>query len=307
MSLKSIKGKIISVKKTHQVTKAMEAVSAVKMRKAQATALMGRPYALAAASILKRIMKSTAQDAHPLMRENGSARALVILITSDKGLAGALSAMVIKETFRMVENEALDRGTLSFITLGKKGFEYVSKRGFEIRENLVIKGEEISLEEINRIIALVVDQYRKGTFGSVYLAYTHFRSTMTQEPLVRKIVPVRVDDINKAIQAMVPERGKFSSIKEEGEQTAEREYIFEPNMPAVLDQLMPFLLSVQVYHAIMESFASEHSARMVAMKNASNKAEEVTDDLTRVFNRERQAAITREVSEIVGGVEAMRE
>lgn len=284
----------------------MEAVSAVKMRKAQGVALMGRPYALHAAAILQHIMKSTIHDTHPLMRGNDSRRALVILITSDKGLAGALSSMVIKETFRMADREALDPKTLSFVTIGRKGFEHVSKRGFEVKENIVLKEEEITPKTIEGIIAMVVGEYQRGFFGSVYLAYTHFRSTMLQEPVVRKIIPLNVGDINKIIESIVPERGKFSERKETQKQDIAHEYIFEPSSAAILDELIPFLLSIEVYHAIMEAFASEHSARMVAMKNASNKAEEVTDDLTRIFNRERQAAITREVSEIVGGVEAMR-
>ncbi|OHA85727.1 MAG: ATP synthase F1 subunit gamma [Candidatus Yonathbacteria bacterium RIFOXYD1_FULL_52_36] len=308
MSLKSIKTKIISVQKTHQVTRAMEAVSAVKMRKAQVAALAGRPYALHALSILRRVMESKVPLAHPFMRKSDVRGVVMIVITSDKGLAGALNSAVIKAAVREMSARGLTREDVRFITIGKKGYEYFSKRGFTVEHALTLREDRISHETLrettNEIMRLAHDE----TMGAVLAVYTHFRSTMIQEAVVRKIVPLDPLALAETVRGILPEQGKYAELAgmSEAEETRAVEYTFEPSAQSVLDELVPFLLSVELLHAVLESQASEHSARMVAMKNASSKADEVAEDLTRAFNKARQGAITSEVSEIVGGVEAMK-
>ena len=308
MSLKSIKSKIISVKKTHQVTKAMEAVSAVKMRKAQVAALGGRPYALHALSILRRVFASNAPIAHPLMRPRSGNGAVIVVVTSDKGLAGALNSSVLKATTRNIEAQGLAREDVRFITIGKKGYEFFSKRGYTIEHNVPLREDELSANALHEVVEHIIRLTDDQTIGKVFVVYTHFRSTMVQEAVVRQMVPIDPRALEETVNAILPERGKFSGLAAfdaDGNGTVS-EYLFEPSAQSVLEELVPFLLSVELTHAVLEAQASEHSARRVAMKNASDKADEVAEDLTREFNKARQAAITREVSEIVGGVEAMK-
>lgn len=311
MSLKAIKTKIRSVEKTHQVTKAMEAVSAVKMRKSQARALLGRPYAVHALSILKRVTASNAGAMHPMLRgrKEGSVgtRTLFVVVTSDKGLAGALSSGLIKEVMRAMREQKLTSEDVGFVTIGKKGFEYFSKRGFKIEHNILLREEAISIDALRELADRLTHFYTSESYDRVFVAYTHFGSTMSQKPVMRQIVPVVPAELEAIVHDIIPTRGKFAELgSQNGVSSNGTEYLFEPSAQTILDELVPFLLTVELYHAVLEAEASEHSARMVAMKNASDKAEEVAEMLTIEFNKARQTAITREVSEIVGGVEAMK-
>lgn len=307
MSLKSIKTKIVSVQKTHQVTRAMEAVSAVKMRKAQVAALAGRPYALHALSILRRVMESNVPLAHPLMRSRDGRAVVLVVVTSDKGLAGALNSAVIKAAVREIERRELVRDDVRVVTIGKKGYEYFSKRGYAIEHALTIREDAISHDTLREMTKEVMRLAGDDTIGAVLAVYTHFRSTMVQEPVVRQIVPLDPEALAETVHGILPEHGKYAELAHEAKESpASVEYIFEPSAQSVLEELVPFLVSVELLHAVLEAQASEHSARMVAMKNASSKADEVAEDLTRAFNKARQGAITSEVSEIVGGVEAMK-
>lgn len=311
MSLKTIKTKIRSVEKTHQVTKAMEAVSAVKMRKSQARALLGRPYAVHALSILKRVTASSAGAMHPILRGRkdtsiSKMRTLFVVITSDKGLAGSLNSALLKEVARTMREQGLSREDVGFVTIGKKAFEYFSKRGFTIEHNILLREEAISIDALRELADRIAQFYASGTYDRALVAYTQFRSTMSQSPALRQIVPVSTEEIEAIVRDIIPERGRYAELEANGGATQNVEYLFEPSAQTILDELVPFLLTVELYHAALEAEASEHSARMVAMKNASDKAEEVAEMLTIDFNKARQTAITREVSEIVGGVEAMR-
>lgn len=308
MSLKSIKTKIVSVQKTHQVTRAMEAVSAVKMRKAQVAALAGRPYAIHALSILRRVLASTMSAAHPLMRPRDARGMVMILVTSDKGLAGALNSSVIKTAVREIERRGLAKEDVRFITIGKKGYEYFSKRGFTVEHAMTVHEDTISHEALRETVEEILRLAHDETIGGVLAVYTHFRSTMVQEAVVRQIIPLDPGALAETVRGIVPEQGKYAELADVNANGngAGVEYVFEPSAQHVLDELVPFIVSVEVIHAVLEAQASEHSARMVAMKNASSKADEVAEDLTRAFNKARQGAITSEVSEIVGGVEAMK-
>lgn len=300
-NLKSIKTKILSYKKTGTVTHAMEAVSAVKMRKGQERALSGRAYAAAALSVLERLSATADVARHPLMREREGKTALIV-VTSDKGLAGALNSGVI----RKLESELRERGLGTQETLvyafGRKGGEYFTSRGYSVESVRTNVSDGISEDEMRDMTAAIIG---REDIGAVLVAYQNFISTFEQHPTVRQIVPIRPDTMQEIVKGIRPAKGKYAPQQTE-DVTHPAVYTIEPDADAVLSVLLPKLLNIAVFHALLESKASEHSARMVAMKNATDKARDMAKGLTRTYNKVRQASITREVSEITSGIEAMK-
>lgn len=310
-NLRAIKDKIRSVGKTHQVTKAMEAVSGVKMRKAQIAALTARPYALAAFRILARVSSSIDLSRHPFMcartPEAGKARVLAVVITSDKGLAGGLNSSLLKRAVSALDERGVSRENTGILAIGRKGEDYFARRGYILEEKIPTIGDESLTTDFGGIVELVSNLFARNEYDECILVYTNFRSTFEQEPVVRTLLPLSVEGIEEMIKGITPEKGKFTESKETTEKlTHSADYLFEPSPEAVLETLLPRLISVELHHAFLEAKASEHSARMVAMRNASDKANEVEFFLTREYNKARQSAITREMSEIIGGIEAMK-
>ncbi len=306
-TLRAIKDKIRSVGKTHQVTKAMEAVSGVKMRKSQIAALTARPYALASLRILGRVSSSTDVSKHPLVLRRSVSKVLVVVITSDKGLAGSLNSGITKRAVAALAERGVSRESTGIIAIGRKGEEFFSRRGYILEERIATMKDESSLVDFGQVVALITDLFTRGEYDECLLVYTNFRSTFEQEPVVRTLLPLSLDGVKEMIKGITPERGKFAETKETTEKlTHSADYLFEPSPEAVFDSLLPRLIAIELYHAFVESKASEHSARMVAMRNASDKAEEVSFLLTREYNKARQSAITREMSEIIGGMESMK-
>lgn len=304
MSLRDIKTKIRSVDRTRKVTKAMETVSAVKMRKAQGRALSGRPYARAALSILERLSTSLTTLGHPLTEKRAVRRVALVVVTSDKGLCGILNAAVLKEAARIIAlNPDLSVGDYDVYAFGRKAAEYFSRRGYTLKAKFENISDDVSLADLEAVTQEVVDAFTRKAVDHVYVVFTNFKSTFEQEALSHTLLPLSLEDFKVLVAGIVPQRGVFSH-------TAEAEkaipfYTIEPTPEVILETLLPRLAAVFVYHMLLESKASEHSARMVAMKNASDKSRDLSKALTRVFNKTRQAVITREVSEIVGGIEAM--
>lgn len=327
--LKQIKSKIRSIEKTETVTKAMEAVSAAKMRKAQLMALNGRAYAKAAVSILARVSGSDVLRNHPLLRGSSSfktsssqtteagavtpsgtvhlvtegvaAPALYIVITSDKGLAGGLNSAVLRAVSNDIRASGLSTEDVSIVAVGKKANDFFSARGFTVvlyRPNT----QELDVELMSEIIARAADEFSRGAVNVVKIAYQNFISTFEQRPTVRVVFPLMLSELQAVVSDITPKRGAFA---ESETRLQSGTYTIEPSEAEVFDAVLPRLASIFVYHALLESQASEHSARMVAMKSASDKARELEHSLTLQFNKARQAAITREVSEITGGMEAM--
>jgi F-type H+-transporting ATPase subunit gamma len=297
--LKAIKVKIRSIEKTGTVTKAMEAVSAAKMRKSQTTALRGRAYARAAVSILSRLSGARELALHPLTRHNESARTLYIVITADRGLAGAINSAVLRAVWAEIKDNAQ---SASIIAVGRKANDFFAKRGVAV-EVFHHNTEEISSQRIDELVAEAARKFGAGEVGTVKIAYQNFVSTFEQRPTLRTIFPLSLGELSAVVGDIIPARGVFSDTTAP-EQPAT--YTVEPGEAQVLDVILPRLAGIFVYHALLESQASEHSARMVAMKSASDKAVELTRELTIDYNKARQAAITREVSEITGGMEAMQ-
>lgn len=309
-SLRAIKTKIRSVGKTHQVTKAMEAVSGVKMRKAQLSALSARPYAMAALRILERVSSSVDMARHPLIAKRNVQRVFLVIITSDRGLAGGLNSTVIKHTVNKLSERGIKREDIGILAIGRKGEEYFTRRGYLLEKHIPSLKDESTMGSFSDIVSLVTDLFTRESYDECALAYTNFHSTFEQEAVVRTLLPLSVEGLQEMIVGITPKRGKFAETKEETEKPP-RAYtladtIMEPSPEEVFETLLPRLLSIELHHAFLEAKASEHSARMVAMRNASDKARDVGFFLTRDYNKARQAAITREMSEIIGGIEAMK-
>ncbi len=300
MALKDIKAKIKSTERTHKVTRAMEAVSAVKMRKTQSVALSGRPYAHAALSILTRLAGTEDVKRHPLARHRTGTKLALVLITSDKGLAGSLNSGVLKCAVEAIEKR--DATDVTIYAYGKKGEEYFNRRGYRIAQSFENRGDDVPLSTMEELSRTVSDSFMRGEYDKVIAVYSNFKSTFEQVPTMRRLLPLSLPAIRDIVEGIVPIKGKWShevSLK------APTAYEVEPSERGVLDALIPRLVAVSLYHMLLEAKASEHSARMIAMKNASDKSEDVAHDLTRTYNKIRQAAITREVSEIVSGREAL--
>jgi F-type H+-transporting ATPase subunit gamma len=302
VSLKAIKGKIQSVTKTRKVTKAMEAVSAVKMRKSQERALSGRPYARTAIEILKRVAGSREAVQHVLAEERTtSGKVLLVVVSSDKGLCGALNANVFKAAHALIEEHGWQSEDLLVYAIGKKAQEHFSARGFTLYAHHPSPEESAALEDVEEITEEIIGGFLRQQYDRVHMVYTNFRSTFEQEPVTRRILPISFAALQETVNGIVPDKGKFADQVEAPAHVST--YTIEPSPESVLSTLIPRLVAVELYHGLIEGSASEHSARMVAMKNASDKAGEVSRELNLTYNKARQADITQEVSEIVGGMQ----
>ncbi len=302
-NLKAIKSKIISYKKTGTVTHAMEAVSAVKMRKAQERALSGRSYAAAALTVLERISSTADMSRHALMSARAGKTAFIV-VTSDKGLAGSLNSAVIRKVENEIAARGLSKEDIVMACIGRRGGDHFHNRGYDVRLRELNKRDDVTESEMRSVTDLILSWHQSSEIGTAIIAYQNFVSTFEQEPIVRQIVPISAELMRETVKGIRPARGKYAPSGEVS--AAPASYEIEPDADAVLAVLLPKLLNIAVYHGLLESKASEHSARMVSMKSATDKAKEMAHNLTRLFNKVRQAAITREVSEITSGMEAMR-
>lgn len=299
MALKQVKNKIIATKKTGQVTKAMEAVSAVKMRKSQERAFVGRPYVRSALNILSRL--STSQDglSHPFAEVRPAGKHLLVMVTSDKGLAGSVNSAVQKRV-----DEIITTGDdVEILAIGRKAVEYAAREKVTLVGDYINVADSVSLAEVTSIADKVLSLYESLEYQKVSIIYQSFLSTFEQVPTLRTVLPLNPDEIKLMMEGIKPKTGKWSErTPQEGQTT---DYLVEPSSEEVLNTLIPQLVAIIIYHALLESKASEHSARMVAMKNATDKSKELIKSLTIKYNKARQASITAEVSEITAGVEAM--
>jgi F-type H+-transporting ATPase subunit gamma len=300
MALKDIKAKIQATQRMNTVTRAMEAVSAAKMRKTQQSAFAGRAYARAALAILARLSGSAEVKAHALTKAREVKKTALVVITSDRGLAGALNSGVIRAAARVIEHHTLE--SVVIYAYGKKGEEYFRRREYTIAEAFENKSDAIALPDMQELSRKLSEGFLAGEFDEVVAVYSNFRSTFEQVPTVRNLLPLSLESVSAIVQDIRPAKGKWSN---EPILTSPVAYTIEPDANEVLGLLIPRLVAVSLYFMLLEAKASEHSARMVAMKNASDKSKERVRDFTRLYNKLRQAAITREVSEIVGGREAL--
>jgi F-type H+-transporting ATPase subunit gamma len=300
MALKQIKNKIVATLKTGKVTKAMEAVSAVKMRKSQQKAFVGRPYVHSAMRILARLSESSEGLSHPFAQKQDGGKVLAVLVTSDKGLAGSVNSAVIKKAEELFRLHA----DVDTICLGRKATEFALRQKKEVLASYTNISDEVSIADVYAMASQIMEKFATGSYSHVYVLYQNFISTFEQEPTQRQILPLDPAEISFIMNGIKPKHGKFSD--DEAKPDSQIQYTIEPSPEEVLNTLIPQLVQIMLYHALIESKACEHSARMVAMKNATDKSKEVAKSLTLKFNKARQTAITAEVSEITGGMEAMK-
>jgi F-type H+-transporting ATPase subunit gamma len=288
-SLKDIKKRIGTVKNTQQITKAMKMVSAAKLRRAQEAVVAARPYADKMADVLSSLALREDADSHELLAERGKGKALVVLITGDRGLCGGFNTNISKVAERFIREKSEDFESYELFIVGRKGNDYLKRRtGMEIskvHENL-IGTTQVSYPTGALLGQEIIELYKSGEYDSVFLIYNAFQSAMTQIQTVTQLLPI------------VP--------KEVAEDAHVTEYIYEPNATEVLEEILPKHIEVQLFRALLESVASEHGARMTAMDSASKNASEMIGKLTLMYNRARQAAITTELSEIVAGAESIK-
>jgi len=280
-SLRTVRRRIRSVRNISQVTKAMEMVSASKMRRAQMRVLASRPYS----EQLQRLISDLAArsgpeaDAHPLLQQRESRnRVGIIMMTSDRGLCGGLNSNVI----RRASGEILESGGTSvvdLITVGRRGQDYMARRGMRIDSTFTYLGDQPGIAKIHPIAHVVIDKFAKGDIDAAFLVYPKFVNTLTQRVVADQLLPI------------VPAKNGKTQL----------EFIFEPSAPEILAELLPRYVEVRIFQALLDTIASEHSARMIAMGNATDNAKDLISTLTLVYNKARQAAITREIAEISAG------
>ena len=321
-SPQNIKKRLKSVNNIGQITKAMELVSATKMRKSQQIALDSRPYAFAALDFLATVSSLENQKLPALFEVRKTIKkVLFVVVTSDKGLAGAFNSSVFKkfEQHLKIEKEEWKKEEHLYAAVGEKSYAYLSKKNYKILKKFNNVGDYTSTEQVKPLSDFLVNGYLNKDFDRVVVISTHFKSALKQEPHVRRILPIDFDHVADTIKQIIPERGKFADlIKEHGMSFAGIEsrknptsprlrgaqYLIEPNAEKVLAKLAEHLFFMQVYHLILEANASEHSARRMAMKTASDNASDLGEKLNLQYNKSRQSRITTEISEIVAGAEA---
>ena len=291
--MKEIRGKIKSVQNTRKITKAMEMVAASKMRRAQERMRAARPYADKVRDIAAHMSRSNPEYRHPFMVSNEGAKAAgIILVTTDKGLCGGMNTNVLRASLQKFKELEGQGKTIEATAIGTKGLGFLNRLRAKVVSNVVHLGDTPHLEKLIGAVKVQLDLYSEGKVSAVYLAYTRFVNTMKQEPVIEQLLPLSAD--------------QFERKDEDGTTPSTQwDYIYEPDAQAVVDELLVRYVEALVYQAVAENMASEQSARMVAMKAASDNAKTVINELQLVYNKSRQAAITKELSEIVGGAAAV--
>ena len=284
-NLKSIKKRIVSVKNTRQITKAMKMVSAAKLRRAQENVVAARPYAGKLAEVLERLAQTQESDASPLMVKRDTGRALLVVVTSDRGLCGGFNANLSKAAERFIKERSGEFQELTLMTIGRKGYEFLRNR-HTVRKHHGNIFSTLSYQTAALIASEIIEGYLAEEYDEVYVIYNAFKSVMTQDITLEQLLPV------------APKAGDTDEVG--------TEYIYEPSKAALLDELLPKHIEVQVFKSLLESLASEHGARMTAMDSASKNATEMIGKLTLIYNRARQAAITTELMEIISGSESIK-
>jgi F-type H+-transporting ATPase subunit gamma len=283
---KEIRVKIKSVQNTRKITKAMEMVAASKMRKAQERMRMARPYGEKMRNVAAHISHANPEYRHPFLVSRDSVKRVgVIVITTDKGLCGALNTNLLRMVLNQYKSWQAEGEEVDACCIGNKGFGFMQRLGANIVSHAVQLGDRPQMEKLIGTLKVMLDGYTRDRFDRLMIAYTRFVNTMKQEPVIEQLLPL--------------------SGERMGAPETVWDYLYEPEAKAVLDQVMTRYIEAIIFQAVAENMASEQSARMVAMKAASDNARDLIDDLTLIYNKNRQAGITKELSEIVGGAAAV--
>ena len=288
---KEIRGKIKSVENTKKITKAMEMVAASKMRKAQDRMRHARPYSDKIRNITANLSQANPEYRSPYMRADGNAKKVgFIVVTTDKGLCGGLNTNVLRAvTNKMRELQGQGVG-VETVAIGNKGFGFLNRIGAKVVSHAVQLGDAPQLDKLIGPVKVMLDAFVEGRLDAVYLCYTQFINTMKQEPQVQQLLPLSADHLTQTAE----EKAQYGW-----------DYLYEPDAPTVIDELLTRYIEALVYQAVADNMASEQSARMVAMKAATDNAGNLIAELKLVYNKTRQAAITKDLSEIVGGAAAV--
>ena len=290
-SLKAIRKRIGSVKNTQKITRAMKLVAAARLRKAQEEILQLRPYALKTLDVLSAVAARATDDpeeTHRLLDVRSVDHVMLVVLTSDRGLAGAFNNKICTAAFQKWKALEADGKKVSFTVIGRKGREYLRRRGANIKHDFTGVFEDLSMDRAGEIGRTIVHEYERAEtpdMDQCFLVYNEFKSAIAQEVVVEQLLPI------------VPKELPEDQVGD---------FIYEPDKKALLDRLLPMYVDVEVFRALLESVASEHGARMTAMDAATTNASEMINKLTLQYNRARQAAITKELMEIIGGAEALK-
>lgn len=300
-STREIRRRINSAKNVSQITRAMEMVAASRMRRAQLAVIAGRPYANKLADVIQNLAARVAgqqDEAVPaLLQARPIKNITAILVTGDRGLAGALNTNAIRRAMRFINDEA--GVPVNMVAVGKKGRDFMLRYGRTISAEFIGISDRPSIKDVYPIARVATEEYLSGRADAVYLIYTDFVNTLTQKPTVYRLLPVDISHVGDE-GSMPGDNNPLPSLEGQNQ-----EYIFEPSTRAVLEALVPRYIEVRIYQALLEHIASYQSAQMVAMRNATENAKEMISELTLAYNKLRQANITREIIEVSSGAAAL--
>jgi len=296
-SLKAIRKRIASTKATQKITRAMKMVAGARLTRAQQRIVAMRPYALKTGEVLQSVTRTMAvagesqtEPIHPLLARRPEKRTLLLVFSADRGLCGALNTNINKSTERFWREKQADSVDVSFATLGRKGREFVGRRGGRIAKDFPRIYDGLDLDKARLVSRWLVPRFERADFDAVYLVYSEFKSAITQKVTMDRLLPLGEPAAGRAADAF-----------------AASDFIYEPDQRALLERLVPMYVEISVYRALLESQASFFGAQMTAMDAATRNAKDMIARLTLVYNRARQAAITKELMEIIGGAEALKD
>lgn len=308
-STKELRRRIRSVKSTAQITKAMQMVAATKMRRAQNQALNGRPYSQTLQLAVAELMPAITRGMNPLLQQNSSTKTAILLLTTDKSLCGALNANVI----RLAQQFSRDNKEAEFFTIGKKGRDYIVKSNKNLSADFE-NTDVVEYKKAKQTANVLIQSYLENKYGEVYILYPDFVSTLKQEPKLEKILPISQTELLNGLNSI--DNNNMSSLRRQGPNSQSHlnenvnhnentEFIFDTSKQQLLDFVLTHFIHQKVYQAMLELKASEHSARMIAMKNATDSAQDLVQDLNLAYNRTRQEGITKELLEITSALAAL--
>jgi len=297
-SLKAIRTRITSVKNTRKITKAMQLVSTAKLKRAQGALIAARPYTQAITQVVSQLSAVAGTDSHPLFEERALLKAAIVVMTSDRGQAGAFNANVTKAVERYAANELSAATEVSLRIIGKKGNQYFSRRRATITSYDAAPTGLTALESARETANRVIVDFQAGKVDRVFVVYNEFKNAGSQTVRVKQILPV----VPEVVTALTTTKGGHKGA--DAEESAD--YLYEPGKQELLDRLVPLYVQIMLYRAALESITSFFAAQMTAMQNATKNAGDMISALTLQFNRARQASITKELAEIVGGAEALK-
>ena len=284
-TLRDIQRRIRSVQSTQKITKAMKLVAASKFRRAQERILAARPYATKMDALMGSLVGRTGDETHPLLARRDTGRKRLVIITADKGLCGAFNSNILRESLRFLRGAA--EASVTLVVVGKKARDFYRRRQFTVKTEMLGFFDRLAYSHAQELAGGLMQEYLAEELDEVHLMYNEFRSVAVQRPVRQQLLPIEAES--------------------EGDAGPQEEYLYEPGPEAILDSLLPRHVTTQVFRALMESVAGEHGARMTAMESATKNAREMINLLTIQYNKARQERITKELLDIVGGAEALRQ